>query len=96
MFKTFEELKEKYPIGTKVNHKQWTTFVNLPYNNKTDLIIYREEYGEVEVLDENYCKVRMPQEKFEVVEGYLFNGENWCLVKNTWDGWVEIEVVTDV
>lgn len=90
--KNLNELKEKYPIGTKLNYKQRKVFFNLPYYNENDLQKYKKQYLTVEILDENYCKVSEIEEKYNKVDGYLFDGEDWIVVEDTWDGWYPIEV----
>lgn len=91
MFKTFEEIKEKYPIGTKLNYKSWKICENRPYYCEKDLEMYRKYYGEVTVLDECYCRVIVTKERYDEVQGYLFNGKEWQIVQETHDGWIEIE-----
>ena len=90
---TYEELKDKYPIGTKVNCRTYTQYKNFPYYSDNDLKVYSQEYGEVTILDENYCRVLVKGEKFDIVEGHLFDGEYWYPVESTWEGWHRIKEI---
>ena len=89
--KSYEELKEKYPIGSKVNCQKYTKYKNIPYYSDDDLKKYRELYGKITILDECYCKALITEERFDVVEGYLFDGEYWYPVEQTWEGWHRIK-----
>lgn len=95
MFKaeTYEELKEKYPIGSKLNCRTYPQYKNLPYYSENDLKIYKEIYEEVIVLDENYCRILTTKEEFDLVEGHLFDGEYWYPVEYTWEGWHRIKEI---
>ena len=88
--KTLKELQEKYPIGTKLNCRKMVRYQNLPYYSNNDLKTYEKKYGGYTILDERYCRIRLEEEYYEQVQGYLFNGEEWVPVRDTWDGWVEI------
>lgn len=90
MFKTFEEVQEKYPIGTKVNYKKNTIIGQYFYASPEDIRRYRQEYHRVEVVDDKYVKCYWDSEDYNMVDGYLYNGEYWYPVENTWDGWVPI------
>lgn len=89
-FDTYEEIVEKLPIGKKINYKKRKYYTNLPYLSDNDLKAYKLQYGEIEILDSNYCRVCMIIEQYDIVEGYLFDGEYWFPVKDTWDGWIEL------
>lgn len=92
MYEQLEELMKKYPIGTELNIREWYEKRKLPYYCERDLIEYRRKYGKVEVLDEVYCLIKERNKVCEVVAGYLYDGENWVIVENTWDGYVPIDV----
>ena len=86
----FEKLKNKYPIGTKLNYKSKIIYHNLPYYTQADLILYKETYLSCEVLDDNYCKVSRLFEAYDIVQGYLFDGEKWMLMSTDCNGWFSI------
>ena len=92
MFKDLVKLQQKYPIGTKVNVKEFKSRKQMPYYNEKDLIEYRRKYGKVTVLDDSYCYAMETRVMCNVVEGYLFDGKQWRIVENTWDGWLPIDL----
>lgn len=92
MYEELKELQQKYPIGTEVNVVEQTYKRKLPYYCERDLIEYRRKYGKVEVLDGVYCVVREKIRITETVDGYLFDGNKWVIVENTWDGWLPIHL----
>ncbi len=96
MFKTLEELKEKYPIGTKLNYVKSTHTQNFFYARPEDLIEFRKDYKEVEVIDDTYVKCTWDVESYDEVYGYLFDGKSWWPAEATWDGWIPIRVVEDI
>ena len=87
MFKTLEELKEKFPIGT-VYRRIFQEIKNY-YYNENDKQAYSAIYYRVRILDNNVC---LCTEKIEYkVDGYLFDGTSWYPAKQTWDGWEPID-----
>ena len=92
MYEELEKLRMKYPIGTEVNVVEQIHERKLPYYCERDLIEYRRKYGKVEVLDDVYCLVKERIRIAETVDGYLFDGDKWIIVENTWDGWLPIDV----
>ena len=92
MYEELKRLQQKYPIGTEVNVVEQVQKRKLPYYCEKDLIEYRRKYGKVEVLDDVYCLVKEKIRTAETVDGYLFDGDSWIIVKNTWDGWLPINV----
>lgn len=92
MFKNLVKLQQKYPIGTKVNVQEVKERAQLPYYCEKDLIEYRRMFGKVTVIDENYCSVIENKTLCNVVDGYLFDGKEWCIAENTWDGWLPIHI----
>ena len=92
MYEELEKLRMKYPIGTEVNVVEQIRERKLSYYCERDLIEYRRRYGKVEVLDDIYCLVKERIRIAETVDGYLFDGDKWIIVENTWDGWLPINV----
>ena len=92
MYEELEKLRIKYPIGTEVNIAEQILKRRLPYYCERDLIEYRRKYGNVEVLDNVYCLVKEKIKLADTVDGYLFDGDKWIIVKDTWDGWLPINV----
>ena len=92
MYEELKRLQQKYPIGTKVNVVEQIHERKLPYYCERDLIEYRRKYGNVEVLDNVYCLVKEKIRISETVDGYLFDGDKWIIVENTWDGWIPINI----
>ena len=92
MYEELEKLRMKYPIGTEVNVVEQIRERKLPYYWERDLIEYRRKYGKVEVIDDVYCLVKERIRISETVDGYLFDGDKWIIVENTWDGWLPINI----
>lgn len=90
MFKTFEELKEKYPIGTKLNYSKTEYSQNFFFARPEDLIEYRKEYKKVEIIGKNTVKCTWDVKDYELVSGYIFDGKSWWPAEVTWDGWIPI------
>lgn len=95
MFKDLVKLQQKYPIGTKVNVQEIKERAKLPYHNEKDLIEYRRMFGKVTVIDTEYCSVIENRIMCNVVDGYLFDGKEWCVAESTWDGWLPIRIEDD-
>lgn len=87
MFKTLEELKKQFPIGTvyqekKIEHTNY-------YYNLEDIRCYKTMYNRVIIIDDTTCMcIKNIGYK---VDGYLFDGEYWYPAKRTWDGWDKID-----
>ena len=92
MYEELEKLRIKYPIGTEVNVVEQIRERKLPYYCERDLIEYRRKYGKVEVLDDVYCLVKEKIKVADTVDGYLFDGNNWIIVKNYCGEWLPISV----
>ena len=87
MFNTYEELKEKFPIGTiyQTEEKEYKCY----YYNLDDIRCYNKMYDRVIVIGQDTC---LCIRKIEyAVAGYLFDGISWYPAKQTWDGWVPID-----
>lgn len=87
MFNSYEELKEKFPIGT-VYKRIFQENKNYYYNEK-DMQAYLALYHRVKILDNNLC-LCIKEIEYKV-EGYLFDGARWHPAKRTWDGWETID-----
>ena len=92
MYEELEKLRIKYPIGTKLNKKEYIEWHNKVYYTEKDLIEYRRRYGEVEILDDTYCRIKDKKVNYDMVDGYLYDGNNWIIVKNYCGEWLPISV----
>lgn len=90
MFKTFEEVQAKYPIGTKMNCMRRTITQRCFYARPEDLVEYRRMYEKVEVISDELVECTCTVEDYDLVNGYIFDGRSWCPAEATWDGWVPI------
>jgi hypothetical protein len=90
MFKTFEEVQAKYPIGTKMNYSKDTMTQRYFYARPEDIVEYRKMYKTVEVISDEMVECTWDAEDFETVDGYIFDGCYWYPAEVTWDGWVPI------
>ena len=91
MFKTLEELKEKYLLGTKLNYIKTTHSQNFFYARPEDLFEFRKDFKKVEIINDTYVKCSWDVENYDSVDGYLFDGTHWWPAENTWDGWISIK-----
>ena len=90
MFKTFEEVQAKYPIGTKMNYTKGTMTQRYFYARPEDLVEYRRMYEKIEVISDELVECTCTVEDFNSVDGYIYNGQYWYPAEVTWDGWVPI------
>ena len=90
MFKTFEEVQAKYPIGTKMNYSKDTITQRYFYARPEDIVEYRKMYKSVEVISDEMVECTWDVENFESVDGYIYDGQYWYPAEVTWDGWVPI------
>ena len=87
-FETFEELQKNFPIGTRLAEEfHYVTEERFWYRHE-DLGYYRNHYEDVTVISDHECLCRRKEYFYEVVDGYLFDGEYWRPARNTWDGWL--------
>ena len=91
MFKTFEEVQAKYPIGTKMNYIKNTKTQRYFYARPEDIVEYRRMYKKVEVISNELVECTWDIEDYDLVDGYIYNGTSWYPATITWDGWVPIE-----
>ena len=90
MFKTFEEVQAKYPIGTKMNYTKGTMTQRYFYARPEDIVEYRKLYKTVEVISDEWGECTWDVEDFNSVDGYIYDGRYWYPAEITWDGWVPI------
>lgn len=84
---TYEEIKEKYPIG-KVLYSKTRENVQMKFwYNPKDLEVYQQSYFKVEIFPDNTCKCHQMITHEDKVEGWLYDGEEWRPAYDTWDGW---------
>lgn len=87
-FETLEELQKTFPIGTRLAEEfHYVTEERFWYRHE-DLGYYRNHYEDVTVISDHECLCRRKEYFYEVVDGYLFDGEYWRPARNTWDGWL--------
>lgn len=87
MFNSYEELKEKFPIGTIYRTEE--EGYKHHYYNLDDIRCYNAIYDRVIITGQDTC---LCIGKIEYkVDGYLFDGEYWYPAKRTWDGWDKID-----
>lgn len=91
MFKTFEEVQAKYPIGTKMNYTKGTMTQRYFYARPEDIIEYRRLYEKVEVISDELVECTWDVEDYDLVDGYIYNGISWYPATITWDGWLPIK-----
>lgn len=84
---TFEEIKSKYPIGFILKSVPVNVHDTKIYYNQKDLEIYRKQYTIVDVMPMNICECYRTDILETKVEGWVFDGEDWAVAYNTWDGW---------
>jgi hypothetical protein len=85
---TYEEIKEKYPIGKILCSKTIESHQTRAWYTQEDIAIYKQKYQKVEVFPDNTCKCYQTDTYETKVEGWLFDGKKWRVVQGTWDGWV--------
>lgn len=84
---TYEEIKEKYPIGsvlhsivTKVHH------TNIYYTEE-DIEIYKKNYLVVEIYPNNICECYRNGLYEILVEAWLFDGKCWKVAYEDSEGY---------
>lgn len=85
---TYEEIKEKYPIGKVLCSKTIDSQHTRAWYTQEDIAIYKQKYRKVEVFPNNTCECYQTDTYETKVEGWLFDGEKWQVVQDSWDGWV--------
>lgn len=90
MFKTLEELQEKYPIGSTY-YIYWTP-IKAWCPNINDILVFKNEHPEARnfmICDNDWITAEEKHE--EKVTGYIFDGEYWYPAYRSWDGWKIID-----
>ena len=85
---TYEEIKEKYPIGRILSSRTVENHYIRTWYTQGDIAIYKQKYQKVEVFPDNTCKCYQTDIYETKVEGWLFDGEKWRVARDAWDGWV--------
>lgn len=91
-FKTLEEIKEAYPIGSVFEEKEYTQKERLYYYTNEDLRYYFSMYGKENIIvnpEEN--TVLITHKIYTYVKGYIFDGKYWYPAGYEWDGWYELK-----
>lgn len=89
---TYEKISKKYPIGKVLATTTEPIHDELVWYNERDLEVYRRKYDKVVVNSDNTCSCYGTHVYIDRVEGWLYDGEEWTVVENTWDGWVPVDV----
>jgi hypothetical protein len=88
---TYEEIKEKYPIG-KLLYRTVTKEKRMAYwASAHDRKVYRTKYPDAEFADNGtvtYTETLIYEKR---VEGWLYDGEDFFIAENTWDGWIPLD-----
>ena len=85
---TYEEIKQKYPIGKILCSKTIDSHHTRDWYTQEDIAIYKQKYHKVEVFPNNTCECYRTDTYETKVEGWLFDGEEWRVAKDTEDGWL--------
>ena len=87
MFNTYEELKERFPIGAIYRTEE--EGYKHHYYNLDDIRCYNAMYDKVIVTGQDTCLcIRKIEYK---IDGYLFDGTSWYPARQDWDGWEPID-----
>lgn len=88
---TFEEISTKHPVGKllyrKVEKERRCGF----WASEHDKQIFRAKDPNAEFAWNGtviYYEIITSEKR---VEGWLFNGKEWSVVEDTWDGWVPLD-----
>lgn len=89
MFKTLEELKEKYPIGY-VYRRDKIKHTGYAYNER-DIEYYKSIYKNVKFKNKlNIIEVEYETIQNYSIQGYIFDGDEWYPAVDNWDGWITL------
>lgn len=86
-FETLAELQETYPVGSVFHREEREITETRYFYNQKDLNHLKRLYHFVEPIDDNTCFCRRTEYITKVVEGYLYDGEFWYPVRDSFDGW---------
>ena len=88
---TFEEISTKYPVGKllyrKVEKERRCAF----WASEHDKQIFRAKDPNAEFLWNGVVTYHETITSEKRVEGWLFDGKEWSVVEDTWDGWVALD-----
>ena len=90
-FKTLEEIKEAYPIGSIFEEKEYTQKERFYYYSAEDLKFYSSMYGKENVIvnpEEN--TVLITHKIYTYVKGYIFDGKYWYPAGVVQDDWYKL------
>ena len=88
---TYEEIAEKYPINKVLFRKIEKIKTVFFWYSEKDKEIYRAKYSDAVFSDDGtvkYTETRIIEKR---VEGWLYDGSDWYVVENSWDGWITID-----
>ena len=88
---TFEEISTKYPVGKllyrKVEKERRCGF----WASEHDKQIFRAKDPNAEFAWNGTVIYYETVTSEKRVEGWLFDGKEWSVVEDTWDGWVALD-----
>ena len=88
---TFEEISTKYPVGKllyrKIEKERRCGF----WASEHDKQIFRAKDPDAEFAWNGTVIYHETITSEKRVEGWLFDGEKWFVVEDTWDGWVTLD-----
>ena len=88
---TFEEISTKYPVGKllyrKINKIRRLAF----WYSEQDKRIYQAKYPDAEFAANGSVVYTDTSVSEKRVEGWLFDGTEWHVVEDSWDGWVPLD-----
>lgn len=93
-FKTLEEIKEAYPIGSVFEER--IELAKGYYQNSNDLKLYYLDWGKDNVaVNSEDNTVLITHKIYTYVKGYIFDGKYWYPAGYEWDGWYELKYDED-
>lgn len=89
---TYEEISTNFPIGKVYNtSRRVVRDINVWYSEK-DLMCYKQDYDSVRVTGPNICECVKTIVINYAVQGWLFDGKEWYVAEDTWDGWIPVDM----
>ncbi len=89
---TYEEISTNFPIGKIYDTSKKVIRHTHVWYSEADLMCYKRTYDEVQVLGPNFCECVKTIVTNHIVEGWLFDGKEWYVAEDTWDGWIPIDM----
>lgn len=89
-FETFEEISTKYPIDGKTNVYYQAHMVVTYVLTKEDLVLAKQRFphGRYEEKESKWIGYEVLKQTW--YDSYIYDGENWRLGEDSWDGYVPL------